>query len=397
MRFWSLVEKTALENLRDWKILVMTLSFAPFFAVLMYLYFHEAAATPHRVLVVNRDAGAPANGDGSFNAGRHLIAEMREAKHPGGAQVLRVLEAGEAAAVREQVESGSVDLAVEIPEGFTETLLAAQRGTEPPPAVVTTYGDPTNARYVLAAFWSDALVYQFAAAFAATPVPIELLAETTSGADALSEFDLYVPGLLVLAVIMLMFTAAASLIKEKDKGTIVRLRISNMTAFEWLSAVTLTQIVLGVLAVALTLVTTLALGYETSGSMMALLVISALSCLAVIAISVLVAAWLRTIFDLMTIGCFPFFVLMFFSGSMFPLPDLRVFELFGRPVNVNDILPTTHSISALGKVLNHGAGLRDVTFELAAIALLTALLYAVGTWLFIRRHMQASAAPRVAS
>ena len=397
MRFWSLVEKTALENLRDWKILVMTLSFAPFFAVLMYLYFHEAAATPHRVLVVNRDAGAPANGDGSFNAGRDLVAEMREAKHPGGTQVLRVLEAGDAAAAREQVESGSVDLVVEIAERFTETLLAAQRGTEPPPAVVTTYGDPTNARYVLAAFWSDALVYQFAAAFTATPVPIELLAETTSGADALSEFDLYVPGLLVLAVIMLMFTAAASLIKEKDKGTIVRLRISNMTAFEWLSAVTLTQIVLGVLAVALTLVTTLALGYETSGSMMALLVISALSCLAVIAISVLVAAWLRTIFDLMTIGCFPFFVLMFFSGSMFPLPDLRVFELFGRPVNVNDILPTTHSISALGKVLNHGAGLRDVTFELAAIALLTALLYAVGTWLFIRRHMRASAAPRVAS
>ncbi len=94
----------------------------------------------------------------------------------------------------------------------------------------------------------------------------------------------------------------------------------------------------------------------------------------------------------MTIGCFPFFILMFFSGGMFPLPDVRILEIAGRSVNVNDVLPTTHSISAFDKILNHGAGLGGVAFELAAIALLSVVFFALGTLWFTKRHMSAKAA-----
>jgi ABC-2 type transport system permease protein len=120
-----------------------------------------------------------------------------------------------------------------------------------------------------------------------------------------------------------------------------------------------------------------------------LLVIGLFTSVSIIAISVLVAAAMRTIFDLLTIGCFPFFIMMFFSGGMLPLPDLRLFTLLGHPVNANAILPTTHTEVALGRVLNHGAGLGDIGFELVAISLLTVLYYALGVWLFTRRHMRA--------
>jgi ABC-2 type transport system permease protein len=110
--------------------------------------------------------------------------------------------------------------------------------------------------------------------------------------------------------------------------------------------------------------------------------------LSIIAISLVVAAFLRTIFDLLTIGCFPFFILMFFSGGMFPLPPLRLFTVGSRSVNINDVLPTTHSITALGKILNSGAGLGDVLFELGAMAVLTVVLFAAGMELFSRRHMR---------
>ena len=221
--------------------------------------------------------------------------------------------------------------------------------------------------------------------------PLELRALTVSGVESLSDFELYVPGLLALALMMLMFTAASSFIKEKDKGTIIRLRISNMTTFEWLTAVSLTQVILGLFAVALTLVTAMALGYEISGSLVPLTVISLVSCLAIVAVALVVADSLRTIFDLMTIGSFAFLILMFCSGGMFPLPQLRVFAVGNRVVNVNDILPTTHSISALNKALNFGAGLSAVAIELGAIGVLTIALFASGTWLFTRRHMRAAA------
>jgi ABC-2 type transport system permease protein len=113
--------------------------------------------------------------------------------------------------------------------------------------------------------------------------------------------------------------------------------------------------------------------------------------LSIVAISLLVAAFLRTIFDLLTIGCFPFFILMFFSGGMFPLPPLRLFSVGSRSVSINDFLPTTHTISALDRILNHDAGLGDVAFELGAILILTVVFFAAGAWLFTRRHMQAYA------
>jgi len=188
---------------------------------------------------------------------------------------------------------------------------------------------------------------------------------------------------------MLMFTAAASLIKEKDKGTIIRLRLSNMIVLEWFSAVSLTQVIIGLLALLLTFLTAFAFGYRTSGSLAAMMVVGLVSSLSIIAISVLVAASLRTIFDLLTIGCFPFFILMFFSGGMFPLPPLRLFTVGSRSVSINDFLPTTHTITAFGKVLNQNAGLGDVVFELAAILALTVLFFAAGTWLFTKRHMRA--------
>jgi ABC-2 type transport system permease protein len=107
-----------------------------------------------------------------------------------------------------------------------------------------------------------------------------------------------------------------------------------------------------------------------------------------IAISLLVAAWLRTIFDLMTIGCFPFFILMFFSGGMFPLPPLRLLTIGGRSFDINEILPTTHSIAAFDKILNVNMGLGEVAYELAAIAVLTVVFYVLGAWLFARRHLR---------
>ncbi len=57
-----------------------------------------------------------------------------------------------------------------------------------------------------------------------------------------------VPGLLVLSLMMLMFTAAASVIREKDKGTITRLLMSRMSAFDFLASVSLAQILIGIAA-----------------------------------------------------------------------------------------------------------------------------------------------------
>ena len=389
MRIISLFRKTWIENIRDWKILILTLTFAPLFVLLMYFYVGESTQSPYRVVVINRDVGVSTADHGDFNAGSDLIVEMTRVQDSEGKKIIEVKQALDMTSAREQLMNNAVDLVVEIPERFSEVLLSYSQGNQPAPVVVKTYGDPTKANYIMAAVWSDMITYEYAAATAGMQSPLDIQVNTVNGKQTLNEFELYVPALLVLALIMLMFTAAASLIKEKDKGTIIRLRLSNMTTSEWLMAVSLTQVIIGMLALALTLATAVALGYQTSGSLVAVSIVGLLSCLSIIAISIIVAAYLRTIFDLLTIGCFPFFILMFFSGGMFPLPPLRLFTIGDRAMNINDLLPTTHAINAMSKILNYGAGLNDVIFELGAIIVLTIVLFAFGIWLFTRRQMQA--------
>jgi len=381
MRLLTLFKKTMIENFRDWKILILILTFAPFFVFLMYFYIGYTTET-YKVIFINyRDP---------FNAGQVLIYEMTEATYEDGTNILVVDKEEEMAKARKRLEDKSVDVVVEIPKNFSKTLMDFKEGKRPTPVVVKTYGDPANTKYIMAAAWCDSITYHYAASLTGQESPLELKAESISRTKSLNDFTLYVPALLALALMMLMFTAAATIIREKDKGTLIRLRISNMTTFEWLSAVSVTQIIIGLLAMGLAYLTAISLGYQSSGSLVAVMVVGILSSLSIIAMSLVVAALLRSVFDLMTIGCFPFFILMFFSGGMFPIPPLQLFVVGGRSININDILPTTHSISALGKILNYDSGLGDLVFEIGAIVILSFIYFAAGVWLFTKRHMRAA-------
>jgi len=287
-----------------------------------------------------------------------------------------------------RVRNGTADLVVEIPEEFTRALEAYAAGGAGQ-AVIRTYGDGANVNSLLAMAFSDYVAYEYAAGVTGTEGPLRVETVDVRSAGSQDEFARYVPALLALALMMLMFTAAASIIKEKDKGTLVRLRLSHMTALEWIGAVTCTQCLVGLVAVGVTLLTAIAFDYRPSGSLWVAVVVCLVSSMAIMGISLIVAAALRTIFDLVTIGSFPFFVLMFFSGGMFPLPDVRLFAIGGRVINVNDLLPTTHSIAAFDRVFTYGGGLKDVWFELVAITILTLGCFTVGSWVFLRRHMRA--------
>lgn len=389
MRLFTLFKKTMLENFRDWKIIILTVIFAPFFVLLMYFYFGDTTK-PYRIIVINRDQGAAVQDKPTFYAGNELISEMKNARYPDGKSILKIKFEKDMNSAKESLKDKSADLAVEIPENFSRILKDFQAENQSPPALVKTIGNPSNLKYITAAAFSDAIIYQYASAITGYKGPLDFLYETISSKKALSEFDLYIPGLLVLAFMMLMFTAAASMIKEKDKGTIIRLQLSKMTITEFFTSISIAQVIIGLLALGLTYLTAASLGYRSSGSLINVLVLGVVSSLSIVAISLVVAGSLRTIFDLMTIGTFPFFILMFFSGGMFPLPSLTIFSIGTRPINVNDILPTTHTTSALNKILNFNAGLGEVAFEIAAIVVLTLLYFFVGLWLFKKRHLRAN-------
>jgi ABC-2 type transport system permease protein len=384
MRALAFFKKTTLENLRDWKILSIALVFAPFFVYLMWGYF-DAAAPAYRVLVASQDRDAASGRAPALAQG--LIEVWRDAEHADGRPVFAITEIDDLEAAKARVKRRDADLLVEIPAGFGARLGALLAGAPGEPPRLINHGDEANVRGAMAMAMSDYVAYTYAFAITGSAPPLEVQLEQLGAQRSLSEFDLYVPAVLVLALIMIMFTAAATLIKEVDKRTMSRLMLSRLTTAELLAAVSACQVLIGVAALLLAYLAALSVGYRGVGSLSTLLVVGALSTLGVVALSVLVAAFLRSIFELLTIGCFPFFILMFFSECMFPLPKVTLFELAGNTVYANDVLPTSLTVRAFNKILNHGAGLTDVGFELAAMAVLTLAYFALGTWLFRRRHM----------
>jgi ABC-2 type transport system permease protein len=389
MRTLAFLHKTFLENLREWKVLSLTLVFAPFFVYLMYGYFHAAPST-YTLLVKNNDRGE----DGSAAAARTrgaqgLITAWEEATNADGSPVFRVTEVADTVDATRRVVNREADLLVEIPAGFSAGLGALYGKSATGPVRLTNRGNEASTRSTVAMAFSDYVAFQYVFRAAGAALPLDVAVEAIGEGRQPSEFDLYVPPLLVLALIMVLFTAAATLIKEVDKGTMSRLVLSKLSTAELLTAVSVNQALIGTAALLLTFLAALSVGYRTQGSLLTLVAVGALSTFGVVAISVLIAAFLRTIFELLTVGCFPFFILMFFSDCMFPLPKIPMFHVAGNMVAVSDLLPTAVTVRAFNKILNHGAGISDLGFELAAIVLLTAGYFIVGTWLFRRRHQRA--------
>jgi len=387
MRIPAIFLKTFRENIREWKILVLALVFGPFFVYLMYFYY-GAASPSYNLIVLDKDQAVSRADGPPLHVGKDVREKWAEAKYPDGKAIFKVRSVDSREEGRRLIENREADLLVVFPPDFSRSILGYRLRTETAISPLKNIGDPSSVRFMVASSFADYISYAAVAAAAGIELPEAVEFQGIGSGKSPSDFDLYVPALLVLAIIMVLFTAAASIIKEVDKGTITRLVLSKLRPFDFLTAVSLNQVLIGIAALVLTYASAVSVGYRGRGSLLLILLVGALALLSVIAISVIVAAWMRTIFELLTVGVFPFFILMFFSESMFALPRITLIPLGGHSLYVNDILPTALAVKAFNKILNFGAGLGQVSFEIAGIAVLTVLYFAVGLWLFHRRHLR---------
>ena len=80
-------------------------------------------------------------------------------------------------------------------------------------------------------------------------------------------------------------------------------------------------------------------------------------------------------------------LLMFFTGVIFPIPKVKLFNLGEQVVSLYDLLPPTHAVAAFSKIFTLGVGLRDVVYEMVSLLVLSLVYFALGVWLFQRRQM----------
>ena len=361
MKLLSVFRKSMREQLRDRLSLALTLLGAPFFVFLYWLMLQSGTAT-YRVLILPEEP--------------RVMQVLNGWTYEDGTAMIKATAVTNRAEAEQRLRNRDADALVILDPGFGGNS-----------SRLTLVGDLTSQRYMVTAIVAMTALEGYVKEATGQLPLVQMNEEALGQSGARSDFEASVPGLLMVAVMMLMFKVALVLTAEVEAGTLRRLQLSRMTALDLLGGITLSQLLTGVAAVLVTFGVSVALGFRSNGPLWVAMVVTSLSTFSMVGFGLLTACFSRTATEASVAITFPMLTLMFFSGAAFPLPKVPLFAVGSRMIGLYDFLPPTHGVVALNKVLTLGAGLGDIVYELVALSALSVLTFALGVWLFHRRHM----------
>ena len=240
-------------------------------------------------------------------------------------------------------------------------------------------GDPPYEYYVSEASPKGYVLEQI---FKASLIPpdTEIKAEKKAiQEDAIRYIDWLFPGILAMNM---MFSALWGVgyvvVRYRKNGVLKRLKVTPLTAFEYLTAQALSRIFLLMFTLVVVWIgCDLIFSFTVAGSYLDLFFIFFLGSLSLTALGLVLAS--RGTSEEFTTGILNFisWPMMFLSGVWFSLE--------GAPQwlkSVARIFPLTHLLNAARKIMHDGAGLLDVSLEIVILSLMTLAFLAIGAVMF---------------
>jgi ABC-2 type transport system permease protein len=388
MRWLSVLRKCAREQKRDLWVLGLSLAFAPLFVMIYWLWTGGNATTAYSILVINQDV--PVNlADGSqLKAGEETIVAMQDLTFKDDSPILKVRIIDDRREGEKRLRERGAALMVILPPDYSRVIAEAITGESKPTTNIEYIGDLTNPYYTVAAVMAMTAVDDYTIAATEEYRAVGILETPLGDSAARTEFENYVPGLFVLAVIMMLFQASMMVAREIEGGKLQRLRISQLTALELLGGISAWLVIVAILEVLVTFAVATAFGFRSQGALWIAILVGIITSFSVIGVGMIVASFSKTVSQAFVIANFPFGFFMFLSGAAFPVPMGSMFTLWGRNFHLVDLLPPRHAVTALNKVFTLGAGINEVGFEILALSVLSVLYFGIGVWLFRKMHLK---------
>lgn len=184
--------------------------------------------------------------------------------------------------------------------------------------------------------------------------------------------------MIALAALMVgMIHPAASIVREKEVGTIEQLMVTPIRTGELFAAKTAPTLAVGVLSVFPSLLIVWWFGVPLRGSLLLFLALTALFLLSAIGLGVLVAAISRTLQQALLLSFFGLFPLMFLSGTLVPvesMPDLLQ--------TLSRLSPLRYYMDVILGVFLKGAGIAELWPQALALLVIGVVLFAVAMSVF---------------
>ncbi len=279
------------------------------------------------------------------------------------------------------LQSGRARIALIVPEGFQQGLV---RGQPVPPQVLL---DGTNSNVAAQA---RAYALEIAARFSALSQGVS---SRPAGAVPVIRVwynpdqtytSFVVLSMVALAAMMVgVFHPAASIVRERESGTIEQLRVTTIVTGELFVAKTLPTLVMGLLSVFPSLLIVWWFGVPLRGSLPTFLALTAIFLLSAISIGVLVAAISRTLQQALLLSFFGLFPIMFLSGTVAPVESM--------PETLQTISlasPLRHYMDVILGIFLKGAGFAELWNQGLALAAIGAPLFLLASRIFGRTTLQ---------
>lgn len=368
-RIWAVAAKEFRHMLHDRFTLALTFG-VPVLQLILYGYALEARIRNVPAAVLNHDTHA---------AGRALESRLRSSPlFAVGADYKSARE------VESALRTGTIRVAVEIPEDYTSRLLY---GRNTGLNVWVDGSDVVTSSYLLAAL--DSLGF----AESSRRDKLRLLSEVEirptvlfNPAGRTAVFLL--PGLVAILVQMITtLLLAVSITAERERGTLEQMLVSRMGANPIIAGKCLAVGAIGLLeSCALVLLMRGLFGVTVQGSLLLLASILPLLVLSPIGFGLLIASFARNQTQALQLSHLVFLPSVMLSGFVFPR------EFLNFPLGwVSNLLPSTYLVALMRNVVLRGASGQDVASGIAvATAFGTALT--VAGWIQMRRSMSGDSA-----
>ena len=436
MKSLSLATKALKRTIRDRRTLFFLLLFPIVLMIIFAFAFGSSnslgtGTAPHEIAVINLDQGAAVsinNTTEHINAGATFTQLLENVTYPQTDTHMFTLNNVSADQALSMLKGRALDAVITIPENFSQAVVSLTNAstraettsdiglrvingsaaqlpvstTLPKQGNVTSQiiveGDTDSNAFAAAQSLIFNLLQQYQGQIQAMTIRqvdatlaqkgsnssinyISAAVQPLTGTRSLTLFDYQAPGVIVFALLLQVGSVAQDLARESARGTLGRLKLSNMRSFDLLFGTLLSWIVFAVAQILLLLGVAVALGFEWFGganSIVLAVLIGLIGGIASISLGLLLAAFTTNERQAAQLGVLIAVPVFFLTGSFFPLPNEIHGTAFGTTFQVYDLLPWTQVADALRQILVFGSGFGDVAAYVGFAIVLTAILFVIG-------------------
>jgi ABC-2 type transport system permease protein len=364
-RLLGLLRKEVMQFLRDPVVLLL----------ILYLYTIESVmctraltfeVTQLPIAIVDQDRSV---------ASRHLVdlftlGDTFDLRH----------QADSPAPVRPWLQAGDVAMALLIPTGFES---AYQTGIHPSVQILL---DGTNSNVAEnARRYATAIIERFSAerpplSPASTMVPAVPMTRTWYNPNQETAAFMVLSMMALAAMLVGVICPAASIVRERERGTMEQLLVTPIRVGEMFVAKTVPTLLVNLLAIAPALVVVRLFDVPIRGNLVTFVVLAAVFQLSAIAFGVFIASISRTLQQALLLAFFGLFPVMFLSGTFTPIESMPAFLQ-----TVSLASPLRYFMDIVLGVFLKGAGWAELWPQAAALALIGSVLFSLSLLVFRRR------------